>query len=285
MKRIARILSVLCIVCLLCAVAQADTMSRISVQDAFLGEGSELKVIVHSTLDEARNPEECFAELDEQRVAIKGVQPYAETGEGTSWVFLTDTATVSTDGGAEPIKASLGGLIANMKDGDNAVLVSTGMSFEGLELISDKNALNEQIEKMASSANQTLYATISEAVTFLTTQSDVRPHACIVILSSGKTDSEEGMTLAELQEAIADANVTVYTVAFTTEDSDALTDYFTLARNGCGGTSIKVPIKPEVEEVITPIVENENRFYMMTTAPLTTTGEKLKVYVSCNISM
>lgn len=283
MNRIMRVLSIMLVAVVMCAAAMADAMPTVGVQKAYLNEDNQLQVVVHSTIEEADDSEACRVELDQQRMAITDIDDYWKTELGTSWLFLTDTASVSTNKGQEPVTALLEGLISNMDENDNAAVISTGKTFSDIRLTEDKNSLLAEVKEMRMDSNvNTLYATIRDAVVYLDMQADVRPHASLVIISSGATDSEEGMTISELQKIVEDANITVYTVAFSTESSDALNDYTSLSRSGCGGMSIKMPTKSNAGDIVKQIRDNERQFRLMTAELPEAAGQKLTVYVPHN---
>lgn len=165
--------------------------------------------------------------------------------DGTSWIFLVDISTVSSNAQRGiPLIDTLGSLFNLISKKDNAALVNTAM-FAPVELIgesdSPKAKLNEQLKattKYNASANK-LYDAVIESLEFLMTNSEAKDNKCLVVLSKG--DNKNGdASLNDVLDKIDKSNVAVYTIAYI--DGVASADFGSMAQEsikaGHGGGEI-----------------------------------------------
>lgn len=167
--------------------------------------------------------------------------PDAASIGGTSWIFLTDVSTVSTDSKTSyPVTATLDALIDMIGSNDNAALVTTAMPAPE-DLTSGKTSLKNQI-KAATQFDKNadkLYDAVIASLDYLMTSGKALSNKCLVVLSKG--DNKNGnVSLNEVLDKIAASNVAVYTIAYT--DGNASRDFGSMAqesiRNGHGGYEI-----------------------------------------------
>lgn len=271
MKKLFRNLALAIVVlALLVGSALAVNADSLRIQAAAVDPSGALELVVYGPNN--RGISAYTLTLDGAELPIDALDSYES---GTTWLYLVDTSSVSTNKGDEPIRNLLKELIGLVQPNDNAAILSTGDSIDNIELLENRNTL----ENLATSASlkqdtskTTLNATINDALTFLESNNNVKAHPAIVVISSGETANEAGMTSSELLQNVRNSPVTIYTVAFVRNNTNtsALNNFGALARNSCGGFEIQENFQggdAAVANIISQIRDNEAMFSSLRANP------------------
>lgn len=165
----------------------------------------------------------------------------ASVKNGTSWIFLVDVSTVSTDKNTSyPLTDTLDALIDMIGINDNAALVTTAMSSPE-DLTKGHTSLKNQMKeatKFDKTANR-LYDSVIESLDFLMSSDKAMTNKSLVVLSKG--DNKNGYaSLNDVLDKIVASDVAVYTVAYI--DAGASRDFGSMAqesiKSGHGGAEI-----------------------------------------------
>ncbi len=293
-KRFCILLAVL-IALLIPASCFAETAMVLNLQNVAVQNDNSLKMNLYSPADPTIN--DITAAIDGVSLNISSVSGYSDGTDGTSWIVLIDTSSVSTTTGDEPITGFLNQFLDEIKlyPNNNAAIIRTGTALNEIALLDvsqegNVNTLKNTIKSFTGDYTKTtLNATISTALDFLNSSTSVRPRTCLVVMSRGTTNDATGATTTELLNKIADSSTTVYTVAFNSSES-AVSNYFSLARSSVGGTGIlstgpwgTAARRDEAASIIVnQIKSNEKYFRTVNTAPISglTSCNELSVTVN-----
>ena len=187
---------------------------------------------------------------------------------GTSWIFMVDTSTVSTEYGSAPIIKTLKGLIDGMGVNDNGLVCNPSTMIASRSLSSKTDLASMSNEKlMETNANNpvSLSSAVSAAINYLGTSSQTKNHTALVIISSGNPQGETEASLNSLSPQIQQAKTTVYSVAYTAANpnQNMLQVYLGLGKGSTGGKGIQQPASGKdksAEEVLGQIAANEEHF-------------------------
>lgn len=271
MKKLFRNLALsIVVLALLVGSALAVNVESLRIQAAAVDPSGALELVVYGPNN--RGISAYSLTLDGAELPIDALDSYKS---GTTWLFLVDRSSVSINEGHEPIRDLLKALIALVQPNDNATILSTGYTIDDIELYEERN----ELENLATSASlredtskTTLNATINEALTFLESNNNVKAHPVIVVISSGETANEAGMTSTELLQNVRNSPVAIYTVAFVRKNTNnsALNNFGALARNSCGGIEIQENFQggaAAVNSIISQIRNNEVMFSSLRANP------------------
>ncbi|HNW85636.1 MAG TPA: FHA domain-containing protein [Candidatus Limiplasma sp.] len=270
MKRIQRfaLLALALIVCL-GSQAIADTAQPLQIQSAFSGEAGSLNTTVFTSVEGNLQPSNFAMSLDGADVQITSVSSYNRSELGTTYLFLLDTPRAMKSASFSLLKDTVTLLINQLGDADNAAILLTGGDTANLALTGGKDLLKQALNGVEkSTATDTLNVSIANALTYLQTAVDVKPRACLVVLSTGETRDETGMTQQELQQLVAKQPFTLYTYAFVTDETDnrrvtQANQFGSLARASVGGADTLVTGKTTAETLAAVVTDNEKRFLLL----------------------
>lgn len=253
---------------------------RVKIQDVQVNESGELDVLFFS--DGGSDTKTIAASIDGTEIPMDTLQTY---DAGTSYIFLVDTASVSTRSGQEPIRATLLGLIAMVGKGDNASILSSGSDMSSIELVENTATLEAMIDSLIMDPTEVrLYDTISASLNYLKSSEDARPHKVLVVLSDGETTSEQGTSAVDAMALASENSTTIYAVAYTNKSfsSEELSTYALLAKFSLGGQPILTSKRAEsADTVLNTITQNEKFFYTMHCMPAEAevNGRELTVHI------
>lgn len=157
----------------------------------------------------------------------------------TSWFFLTDIASIATNRGDEPLRATLKSLVSLVAYYDNGAMLTSANPRPAF--LSNGQSLDGQIKAEYNQSATNLYSAIATTLDYISAnESSLNANRCLVILSKG--DGKHVTDAAVLQtvlQKIASMNVTVYTIAFTNSPSYNFTAMSQEShKNGHGGIAI-----------------------------------------------
>lgn len=244
---------------------QSGDSARVDIQGVNVDDEGNAEILFYTDVSELESIE---VTLDGNPASVTDLTPY---DRGTSWVFLVDTASVSTRSGPEPIRATLSGLIDMMKSGDNAALLDVSASASDIELVENASTLRAMIDSFKmDEGGGSLGDAVSSALRFLSSGQNVREHTVLVVISDGATFGDEGRSAAEAATLAEDSNTTIYTIAYYSGSSygDEVLSYLMLSPFSKGGLMLPVKSSREAPDQVLPyIFLNEQRFYLLQTTP------------------
>ena len=247
--------------------AESGNEDALNIQAVSVTDAGTMDLLIYSSNPDLK-PNDVQLQLGGTAFGADSVTPYKE---GTSWIFLVDTAYVAANAGKEPIIGTIQELIRNMGENDNAALLTTGDTDKMIDLIQNRDALSDMIGSARLDKGTTnLNATIAAALDFLSSGENVRRHAVLVILSNGENGDEIGMSMTELMRKVENATVTVYPVAYVRKGASTsnLDRYSSLATASRGGISIQQEQDDwNATSILSVIANNEAHFYTLATNP------------------
>lgn len=260
-------------------VCSAEGVDALNIQNVIVDGAGTMELLIYSNNSDLK-PNDVQIQLGGNAINADSVTPYKE---GTSWIFLVDTAYVATDVGKEPVIKTIQELIKNMGENDNATILTTGDTDKTIDLIQNKDVLNEMIGSARLNKSITnLNATIGAALDFFASGENVRKHAVLVIVSNGDNGNEIGMSVTELKRNVENSTITVYPVAYVSNgaSADNLDRYAKIAAVSRGGISIQEQDEWDAESVLSAIVNNEAHFYTVIANPaaVQATGAEVSLY-------
>lgn len=268
MKRIMRILAMVLMCALLscaCLAENAGPRPSLRVQNAEYGENNLLRAVVYSTVE----GQDIQMSLNNTPFTPSSVTPYGESEEGTTWLFVVDTKSVSTKKGKEPVSVLINDLIDGLGPNDNAAITYNGVAAGEIELMGVKN-LKNLAGSLELSDDDNLNSAIAAGIEFLNTNNAVKPHVSIVVISRGDTLGAQDMKYSEINSLIDESRVTVYAVAFSQEASNMnnVNSFVEMANVSCGGLQFQQPNKSKNAKAIAQaILDNEKNFVLIQANP------------------
>ena len=204
------------------------------VQDVKVSDNS-VKIIC-STLD-----------YGEVSVALGGTPLSAEistTGESNVPVTvycLADVSNSISDSMMEQEKQVLLKISELMREGDSMIIAALGNSTSQGEPLTTPEERATVIENLNhGNYNTNLYAGIVDSLNNIQTDSTINEKCCLVILSDGKDEYKAGITENEVNSAIKESRVPIYTVAvlpknYNSTNSENAKALGSFARSSAGG--------------------------------------------------
>ena len=279
MKHRILVLTAVLLVGLLLSVAMAEDMGLSILAATQNTETHGLQISIANALPDADKLENYKVTLGGNSLTLTGITEGAEaaasdtagagtatvTNEiGTSWLFLVDISTVSTDSATSyPLTATLEALIDMVGSKDNAALVTTAMPTPE-DMISGRTTLKNQVKaagKFDKNANR-LYDAVLQSLDFLETSDKAKPNKSLVVISKG--DNKNGIaSLTDVLDKIQASNVTVYTIAYI--DGGASRDFGSMAqesiKSGHGGSEINKDTvgSGKIQEAAASIIQRAER--------------------------
>lgn len=285
MKRFLRILSIALLAALLFVSALAEG-SFIHVMEWKVLEDGSLHIPFYCSMSDIRQ-DRVKLTLDDVELSIEALKKEDSARDGSSWVFLVDTASVGTGGrdGSEPISLLMPELIKLVGSGDNGAVITNGSSYteslNALELSSTQNMLELQIkgDMLHKDKDKSgMYQTIAAAASFLGNSEAAKPQRNLVLISQGTTTDLSDPDIGNIRQTIQDAGITVYCIVFPPKDGSvaAVQDFISLAENSRGGMVFS--FDPEdykgndkkqslVSGVVNAIMENDVIHYVISANP------------------
>lgn len=281
MKRFLRILSIALLAALLSVSTLAESSFIHVMEWSVLEENGSLRISFNCSLSSIR-ADQVKLTLDDNEVPIDNLYKEDPSREGSSWVFMVDTASVSMTSGNEPITMLMPELIKLVKNGDNGAVIKTGASFDDMELTTQQKWLASEITKNAMSNNPSvtnMYQTINDAVAFLAESSQAKTQRNLVLISQGTTANSGDPNISVVRDAIINSGVTVYCIVFPPADQASnpnVQNFVSLAEVSHCGKVLK--FAPDdyndeakrnslVDTVVKTIRENDVSYYTISASP------------------
>ncbi|NLI21800.1 MAG: FHA domain-containing protein [Clostridiales bacterium] len=250
--------------------AVAAAAPTLQAQGVFADGDGLLNAVVYTTVEGNLQTSDFALKLNGVDLTPTAVSSYYRAGLGASYLFLLDAPRAMKSASFTLLKDTVSLLIDRMGDADNAAILTTGGSVAGLTLTSGKSLLKQALDGIEKgAAADTLNASVADAANYLQSAVDARRHVCLVVLTTGETRDETGMTQAELQKLVTGMPLTVYTYAFVTDETESkrvkqANDFGALARQSVGGVDTLVTGKTDAAALAGAVTDNEKRFLLLT---------------------
>ena len=269
MKAMKRILVLVVALSLLMAAALAE-VSIIPAGTSFI---QNMAVTSENTFDLTMYETSGNLDTNNISVSIDGRDmSVISANTGTSWIFMVDTSTVSTEFGNAPVIKTLKGLIDGMGVNDNGLVCNptTMIASRSLSSKTDLGSMsNEKLMETNANNPASLSSAVNAAINYLESSSQAKNHTALVIISDGNPKDETEASLNSLIPQIQQARTTIYSVAYTSAkpNQNMLQVYLGLGKTSKGGSAIQQAASSKdraAEEVLRQIAANEQNFKNIT---------------------
>ncbi len=264
-----------CIALLLAMAFPALAAEPLSVHaEGYIAQQGTVRLYWNTNLDRVPSASEIALQVGNQMLPITGVQAFAETGEGTTYLFLIDISGSIGAKKLDAIKATLLSVIGSLGEKDNAGVLLVGDEVEIQALTADKAALTAQIESIASGTKTTnLYLGITKGLDLLATDAKSNHKKCLVVLSDGEDYGVKGITREEVEKKISALRIPVYTVAMLGENPqgsyvESAKILGSFARLSPGGRDLMHDLKEETSGIMAQDILNSASKSLVLTADL-----------------
>lgn len=208
MKKICSLLMCLCLL-------MALPLSVMAAQDANMIQsvkidGKDITIICADGTDSAGTYQVC---VDGQEIPVTESNVRNEKYPVTVFC-LVDTSGSISEYKMRLIQETLTELSDSMGEEDNMVIATLGNSLTVGPVLQTKEEREEAIGSIQTTHDDTnLYASIVQSLDKLISDTSYNPYGCVVVLSDGSDQQDNGMTEQEVMNAVKDAKRPLYTVA------------------------------------------------------------------------
>ena len=253
----------------------------------------ELSVFVSHNKAETFLPESSDFSISfgKENVPVLNVNTVEEAGENVTCLCLVDVSGSLDEARMNEMKEILGHLTDNLKEGDSVCIVAMGDTLRTSGFLTDKAEIQEQINALTVLKEDTnLYQGVTESLQTLMAGEDVNAKRCLLVLSDGAEDNTYGITREEVNVAIEESHIPVYTIGMVKNTSnqeglDSVKILGSFARVSEGGNHY-VPKLDEMnaQEIATEIWNDlmNGLVIKADTTNLYVTGQELYLKVSVN---
>lgn len=269
-----------------------DEILQLYLENYKAAEG-ELSVYVSHNKTETFSPgnDDFTISLGKENVPVLNVSTVEETGENVTCLCLVDVSGSLDEARMNDMKELLGSLVYNLREGDSVCIVAMGDTLRISGFLTDKEKIQEQIDALAVLKEDTnLYQGVTESLQTLMAGEDVNAKRCLLVLSDGAEDNTYGITREEVNAAIEESHIPVYTIGMVKNTSnqeglDSVKILGSFARVSEGGNHY-VPKLDEMnaQEIATEIWNDlmNGLVIKADTTNLYVTGQELYLKVSVN---
>lgn len=274
----------------LCLTAIAVPAPFVSVERARAGDGS-FKLYLHGSWPEdgIPGPEVFSIRVGNRELPVEDVGLFGGSGEAVSYLFLMDVSGSIQAAKLEEMKQFLGLMAGEMGERDSACLVALGNDMYGGDFVVGGGALREQAARTEGLHEDTnLYYGIVESLKRLGNTEGLNDRRVLVILSDGEDDQATGITREEAQDAVREARIPVYTVAFLRDEAaqrqiDMTKVLGSFARMSPGGVHTALGIEDMAwQDATVRILESINSTVVLTVGTEGYEPDKGQVYLEVN---
>lgn len=188
------------------------------------------------------------ATVGAETARVTGFKPFADTGEGGTYLFLVDASQSITGPRFEQLRAALRAWVAALTPADRAGIIAFGSEVRTLVApTADRAALNTAISALTNKDRQTrLHGALLQALDLGHRQETGLPdRRAIVLFSDGLADAPGDATSGEVLARLADDTLPIYAVAFPNPRDkarrEAGLDALGLFARRSGGTVLTAP--------------------------------------------
>lgn len=221
--------------------AETSQPLELYVQDAAMSEDG-LKIYVSTNIRRSEtelSPEQFSVTLGDTRLPCTGMEYFSDSDEPVSYVYLVDVSGSIDGSRLEEMKEYLRLVTAGLRANDRVCLITLGNTLSIGEFTSGRENINNQIEAIEGLYDDTnLYYGIVESLELLSRQGDGKK--VLLILSDGEDEQASGITREEVDKAIEEYTIPIYTAAMLGDHSDTASQEFakilgSFARLSAGG--------------------------------------------------
>lgn len=191
-----------------------DSILQLYLENYSAEPGELFLIVNHNKKEEIVTERTVFSVvLGKESLSVTDVNTVEELNENISMLCLVDVSGSLDESRMEDIKNILKSLTDNLRDGDNMCIVAMGKTLYSEGFLTDKEAIRSQISSLAVSKEDTnLYQGVVESIKTLQQNTDVHTKRSLLIFSDGAEDSIDGITREEVNTAIKESHIPVYTV-------------------------------------------------------------------------
>jgi len=164
------------------------------------------------------SPEQLSITVGAEKADVKTIKPFAETNEGTAFIFLVDVSKSIKPKDFSQIQSSLNNWIAGLNEHDHAAVIGFGSQVNVLQdFIQNKDILKQTVDKLVATDNETfLYQGITKAFELGRRHDAALPkRRGIVVLTDGIDDAPGGVTKDEVLTQMLETRIPIYAIGFT----------------------------------------------------------------------
>ncbi len=183
--------------------------------ESYVSDGGELTLYLNSSQGEAWRPakEDFSVSLGKEVLPVTGIKTVKEAETPVTILFLVDVSGSLDSRRMEDMKTVISGVTENLREQDKVCIVAMGDELRISGFMTDKEEIQAQIDALSVLKEDTnLYQGIEESLQILQSENTAGGKKCLVVLSDGAEDNSYGITREEVNAAIQDSHIPVYTV-------------------------------------------------------------------------
>lgn len=184
--------------------------------ESYMSDGGELTLYLNSSQGAAWKPaqEDFSVSLGRDELAVTGSKTVEEAQTPAAILFLVDVSGSLDEKRVENIKTVISGITENLREQDKICIVAMGDELRVSGFMTDKEEIQAQIDALSVLQEDTnLYQGMEESLKILQSEDAAGgDKKCLVVLSDGAEDNSYGITREEVNTAIQDSRIPVYTV-------------------------------------------------------------------------
>lgn len=164
------------------------------------------------------SPEQLSITVGAEKADITSIKPFAETNQGTAFIFLVDVSKSLKPKDFIQIQSSLNDWVVGLNEHDHAALISFGSQVNVLQDFTQNiDSLKKTVTKLAATDNETfLYQGLTKAFELGRRLDKTLPkRRVIVVLTDGIDDAAGGVTKDEVFLQMAENRIPIYAIGFT----------------------------------------------------------------------
>lgn len=193
---------------------QSENRLQIYLESYTPKEG-ELVLYLNSSQGAAWKPqqEDFSVSLGRETLQVTGSSTVAEEEVPVTILFLVDVSGSLDNRRMEDIKTVISGITGQLREQDRVCIIAMGDELRSSGFLTDKEEIQAQTDALAVLKEDTnLYQGIEQSLQALQSDETAGAKKCLVVLSDGAEDNNYGITREEVNKAIQDSRIPVYTV-------------------------------------------------------------------------
>lgn len=219
-KKLLALLFVLAFLVSAFAPAQAETALQAGMEGTAFRNGS-LTVLYGTSSAQTPSVKDLSVSLGDDALPVSNVEPYAKSGQGTTYLFLVDVSGSISASSIAQIKAILTSVNSTLAPGDNAAVATVGNQIRTNPFESDGKKRLGQIQAIRGvPENTNLFSSMIESLGLLSSSTESHMRKCLIVLSDGEDYYTTGVTQEEVFKKIDDTRISVDTVALLQDPKD-----------------------------------------------------------------
>lgn len=202
------------------APAQAETALQAGMEGTAFKDGS-LTVLYGTSSAQAPAAKELSVSLGDASLPVSSVEPYAKSGQGTTYLFLVDVSGSISASSIAQIKSILTSVNSTLAPGDNAAVATVGNQIRTNPFEQDGKKRLAQIQAIRGvPENTNLFSSIIESLGLLSSSTESHMRKCLIVLSDGEDYYTTGVTQEEVFKEIDETRISIDTVALLQNPKD-----------------------------------------------------------------